>query len=100
MASQGTDAWVFNTTKCNNDHQDSGAAAEPKETGSLVLQTCELDGLTLEERVRLWATGKVKRERNGESGKTSLAGRSSEERATKRGIKAKGKERKVGNMQE
>ena len=101
MASQGSDAWVFNTTKCNSEQSGSGAASNPNESGSLGFQTCEPECLTLEERMRLWATGKVHREGKGESAKASLAGRSSAERERrKREITSNGKERKVGNTQE
>ena len=44
------------------------AEANPDEKGRLGFQTCELEGLTLEERMRLWATGKVQREGKGDLG--------------------------------
>ena len=45
------------------------------------------------------ATGKVNRERKGESGKRSLAGRSSEEIATKKGNKRKWEGEKSGRYE-
>ena len=102
MASQGADAWAFNTMKCNSEHPDSGAAAGPNDTGSLGSPTCDRECLTLEERenetMGSWKGPERRKRRIWESkpGRKEFIG----ERETKKEIKANGKERKAGNMQE
>ena len=70
------------------------AEANPDEKGRLGFQTCELEGLTLEERMRLWATGKVQREGKGDLGNQAWQEGVQRRERRKREIKAKGDERK------